>query len=36
MEEFTEPAEAFAFMDKLIPSRENAFLFNWRLSGFSF
>ena len=24
----TEPAEAFAFMDELIPSRENAFLFH--------
>ena len=30
----TDPAEAFAFMDKLIPCQKNAFLFNKRLSGF--
>lgn len=29
----TEPEEAFAFMDRLIPCRENAFLFNKRLTG---
>ena len=32
----TEPAEAFAFMDKLIPCRENAFLFDKRLLGLPF
>ena len=29
----TDPTEAFAFMNNLIPYRENAFLFNKRLSG---
>lgn len=32
----TEPAEAFAFMDKLIPCRENAFLFSKQRSGLPF
>lgn len=32
----TEPAEAYAFMNSLIPCRENAFLFNKRLSGLPF
>ncbi|MBR2738419.1 MAG: 1-acyl-sn-glycerol-3-phosphate acyltransferase [Lachnospiraceae bacterium] len=32
----TEPVETFAFMDNLIPCRENVFLFNKRLSGLSF
>ena len=32
----TGPAEAFAFMDKLIPCRENAFLFSKRRSGLPF
>ena len=32
----TDPTEAFAFMNNLIPCRENAFLFNKRLSGLPF
>ena len=32
----TDPTEAYAFMDKLIPCQENAFLFNKRLSGFPY
>ena len=32
----TKPLAAFAFMDKLIPCRENAFLFNKQSSGFPF
>ena len=32
----TEPAEAFAFLDRLIPCRENAFLLNRHLSGFPY
>ncbi len=31
----TDPAEAFACLDRLIPSRMNAFLFDKRLTGFS-
>ena len=31
----TDPAEAFAFLDRLIPCRKNAFLFDKRLTGFS-
>ena len=30
----TDPAKAFAFMEQLIPSRENAFLFDKRLTGY--
>ena len=29
----TEPGEVYAFMEKLIPEREKAFLFNKRLPG---
>ena len=31
----TDPAEAFAFLDRLIPCWKNAFLFDKRLTGFS-
>ena len=31
----TDPAEAFAFLDRLIPCRKNAFLFDKQLTGFS-